>query len=836
MKHLFYPIILGLLLLLHACSPTETNDDNQLRVELDSLCARLLYDRVPADSARYLAEYAKEQALKLDYQDALWRSEMELAIMDFQNGDQDLADSCFQVLLDTHEMDSLGRGRAYYFQATHRLLQGQYKTGDSLMVLAEGYAHNYPRLQYNIAMNCANGQSFRKNRKKALEYLDRAGNLLYTRKMTKDSARFYHLRGGVLVQMGQLEEAESDIIKAKNLFITDHDSLEVAKALNTLFAIEIYRGNPEAAYKRLEEALAIHPKQGPPETLAMIYKNRGSTLSRLGRKQESLQSYWKAYDFSAEAQDSFALIRTRISIGIIYKDLGRMAEAASCFREASEDPMIRQRPVTWASAKVNQAKLLRDGGYLEEAQKLGEEAIEIMGDKGSAQIRGSALNDLASTYRVQNQEDKARTQFEKVLKFSKQHDLNSTWVDAHKSLGKMDLENGQPASALAHGQAALHNQPTQSDQFGRLGILFLISKAQFQLGNLPAAIDMGEQSMVLAEEMESEEFLREISEALSVYYEAQGKPQKGLDYARTNQKLVKSYIKSENEAVVHELQTRLDLDQKNTDIQFLSQENKLQEEELKNRMLWIGLLALLFLALGLLFFFWRKRNRLLRKNELLKVQVKFAEDKMEMENSMNEMRLLALQARLNPHFVFNCLVVLQSLIRKQQNDTAMTYLRDFSRLTRMVFEISQKPSLPLSEEIEFLQLYTKLENKRLLSDVTLEVEVQIGLDAEELFIPPLLLQPILENCFKHGFSESHEDKSIKLSFKKSDQGLQVIVSDNGKGLTGSVVKNRPSGIRITRKRLAILTHYEPEENTVILKNNPHGPGTRAELMIPLLSA
>ena len=163
-----------------------------------------------------------------------------------------------------------------------------------------------------------------------------------------------------------------------------------------------------------------------------------------------------------------------------------------------------------------------------------------------------------------------------------------------------------------------------------------------------------------------------------------------------------------------------------------------------------------------------------------------------------ELEHRALQAQMNPHFIFNCLNSIQSFIAEGDKENAMRYVTRFAQLTRAVLHFSGKSTIGLDEEIAALDHYLDLECLRAGKHVQCQLEVAPDIDTFDTELPPMLVQPFVENSFKHG-----NISRLDVIFHKTDGQLLVTVQDDGIGLTGKTSKlHQSKGIAITRERLA----------------------------------
>jgi LytS/YehU family sensor histidine kinase len=139
---------------------------------------------------------------------------------------------------------------------------------------------------------------------------------------------------------------------------------------------------------------------------------------------------------------------------------------------------------------------------------------------------------------------------------------------------------------------------------------------------------------------------------------------------------------------------------------------------------------------------------------------KLMEEKFELEKELNRSVLTSIKSQLNPHFFYNALNTIQSFVYMDDRKNASNYLGRFSKLTRTILEMSEKETISLKEEIEALTLYLELEKMRFEDSFSFEMNYQ-GVDAELENIPPMLIQPYVENAVKHGLLHKKGNKREK---------------------------------------------------------------------------
>lgn len=204
--------------------------------------------------------------------------------------------------------------------------------------------------------------------------------------------------------------------------------------------------------------------------------------------------------------------------------------------------------------------------------------------------------------------------------------------------------------------------------------------------------------------------------------------------------------------------------------------------------------------------------------------------------------LSALRAQLNPHFVFNSLTSLQHFIAANQNKLAIEYLVKFARLMRMILENSQSEIIPLSTEISFLELYIFMESLRLKDKVKFEIVIDEKLNPDKVYIPPMLIQPLIENSIVHGLVFKVKDGLVTVRFIYGEKYFLCRIEDNGIGreaarLNSPVfdqgIKKKSLGLKIAVERLRILNELykvNSELRIIDIANNDK-KGTVVEIQL-----
>jgi hypothetical protein len=212
---------------------------------------------------------------------------------------------------------------------------------------------------------------------------------------------------------------------------------------------------------------------------------------------------------------------------------------------------------------------------------------------------------------------------------------------------------------------------------------------------------------------------------------------------------------------------------------------------------------------------------LIINNRYRKIKRKAAEerDKLILEKKMLQYEQQALQLQLNPHFIFNALNNIQGRLSESDTKAARFQLAKFATLMRQILENSRRPWIPIKDEIATLENYMKVEQFARPELFTWSLDWSDEIDIEEDMIPPLMIQPFIENAIIHGFRSINYQGQIKVSFSKVAKRILCRIDDNGVGLVKSSIEKkkdkRSLATQVIRERLASLDPNFAQERLII---------------------
>jgi ligand-binding sensor domain-containing protein len=239
--------------------------------------------------------------------------------------------------------------------------------------------------------------------------------------------------------------------------------------------------------------------------------------------------------------------------------------------------------------------------------------------------------------------------------------------------------------------------------------------------------------------------------------------------------------------------------------------------------------ALILLLGGLIYFLYRYRIRQIKQ-------------KANLDKLLAETEMKALHAQMNPHFIFNCLNSIREMILNNENRQASRYLSKFAQMIRITLNHSTRPLTSLQQTLDYLHRYLEMEQIR-TAHFRYRIEVDEELEPESIMLPPMLIQPFLENAIWHGPRPQDAPMDLFIRFQLSGKRLLCIIEDNGIGIGESMAQKKTEpmshqsvGIENIRQRIQVLNKKYDFESTITIQDKNllgNGSGTIVTLYLPI---
>jgi len=688
----------------------------------------------------------------------------------------------------------------------------------------------------------------------------------------------------------------------KAMILNEQIGNKKAKAIYLTNSGTFYKdiSNFPKALELYSEALKIYEKLNEKRGMKTIYSNMGNINLLLSDYPTALLYSQKALMISEQLADSNGMINPLSTIGNMYITLADNEKALEYFKKALV--VARQIGVSDTSHILNSmGTAYHNMAKYEEAIKyylISAKAFEQSG-KNAGLLR--LLNNLGYLYYTISDYHAAMNYYNKALLAGKRPGTSKNEIlVVHLSIG--ELYRDVPDSILIQmgidpkerynksleyfnmgKQLALEVGSLINQRYAWEGLSIMYEKQE----DFPNALNSYKKYIVLRDKIINNEKEKKMSR-LTLQYEFDRKSDSiEIQRLRSDEKLRKQELLARQQQQLLELNKKeLEFNIKEKDLQklaylktqadlqneqllkqqkekqltisekekllqsaqviTLSQENDLNK--LKRRQQWlysIGMLLLLSLGASYFFYLNRLKQRKL-KMELAKEKADQEKKETEFQRNLADISLTALRSQMNPHFIFNCLNSIKLYTTQNDTQAASEYLTKFSRLIRLVMENSRNDRISLAAELEALRLYIEMEAMRFKEKLSYSISVDKDVEMDYIEIPPLLLQPYVENAIWHGLMHKEEGGRIDITaaMKKNEAILEIHITDNGVGRTKAeelqsktATRHKSYGMRVTSERIALINQIYKTGASVAIHDiiNDRGKvaGTHVIIQIPV---
>ena len=433
----------------------------------------------------------------------------------------------------------------------------------------------------------------------------------------------------------------------------------------------------------------------------------------------------------------------------------------------------------------------------------------------------TATANIANVYGSMGKADSAIYYYRKALEYKQVEGNVAYEANLYSNLSLMYGKAGNAKAALASAEKSLELIEANGIGFVRPTAYANASMAYLTNKDYERAEYYAKESLKLSEKQNNLFLQKAAWGTLADVFSARSDYQNALE-AHIKFSALKDSLNNQNRRVkVNRKQMEFDFENERA----LAQTELRRQTTIKKASIFGGVGLLIASALGFILY-KRRRDALTQKNEA------------EFNVLVSDTELKALRSQMNPHFIFNSLNSIGDYILKNDAAAAQNYLTQFAKLMRTVLENSEHKEISLMEDLKFIELYLQVESKRLPGKFSYTINVDNGLDVENILVPPLMLQPFIENSIWHGFNNKENQGHIAIDFKTKGDMLLCSVDDNGLGrMQNDTVSDKKSlGIAITENRIKILNRQKNVSGRLEIIDKSQNTGTRIEVSLPLQTA
>lgn len=608
-----------------------------------------------------------------------------------------------------------------------------------------------------------------------------------------------------------VEEEYSHAQEAVNIALELKDTLLYARALDNMGLLFRF-------HQQYLQSLPLHVKafdlviEHPvPAIYKMIFANNAGVAARYSEKYDlSVSYYLKALKFAEKENDLKNIAIASNGLGNALGNISnRRQEALNFFNQA------------------------------------------LKAEKERENNRGIAMNLLSiSHYYIDQQEfHQAREQLSQLMSLNQHLNDDHGLAITDEYFGLSYLEEGKNyPKAHEYFKKSLDRFIKLANVQKQAKLLAYIGTVADQQGKIAEALQYYKRSQLLADTISNKNLVIANAMSLSELYNGRNNPGEALKYYIIAQRFKDSINLHDQAIQIAALTQNHDLEKKESKIELLEVEEKrknehilLQQEKIKQQQTIFTLIIFSVVAILAIFLMQyqnrkakRKTVRLLQEQEKEKLQAVY-------ERNLAQAEMLASRMKINPHFLFNSLNAINNLIQQKDTEKASKYLIVFSRFVRMVLETSKKTVVSLKEELEIIRHYLILEENRFDNNFSFHIEQQINLPhADSVLIPPLLLQPYVENAIWHGLMPSKKQtKELNITVLQTDHDLEIRIEDNGIGRPKNKIykpanSHKSMGTEITQERIDLFNKSYDTQISCITKDTIDENGMPAGTLVKLM--
>ena len=629
-------------------------------------------------------------------------------------------------------------------------------------------------------------------------------------------------------QSKTLDSLNAELSRSKN-------DIDRAQILN-LIADELKSANPKLMLQYSERALKLAQKIKYKLAEGNAYLNLGNANIILGNYPQALRHFTNAQAvFEKESASGNSkdirngLARAYGSIGIVFSEQSNYAKALQ----------YNLKAVKIYEAEGNLAKCARiynNIGIVYKSQGEDFKALDYFikclkiqeksGDKSSA----ITTTNIGNIYLAQKNYPKASEYYSKAHALFKRYPDARGLGELYNNLALYYKNTGETQKALESCNNALVQFDSIDDKFGASDTYALLGEIFYDEGDYLKALSNTGKSLSLGKALAIPERIRDSEKKLSEIYQKLDKPDEALEHYKqftiaedsiSNYENIRNSVRAEMNFEFEKKEALRKKEQEKKEIIYGEQAKRHQQQI-------VFVILFILLVFGIIFLIY---NRLQLKKTLT------------LQKELAEYEQKALHLQMNPHFVFNCLGSISSFIVQNGTDSAIKYLSKFSKLMRLTLEYSKESLIPIDREIESLQNYLELEQLRFNNVFDFSITKSSDIE-DDMALPPLLLQPFVENAIIHGLVPKKESGKIDIDFSIKNNCLVCSITDDGIGFEkskeikeNSIPVHKSMALDITRKRLEMMEAVTSKNSKVDIAElvNEKGEvlGTKVILSLPV---
>jgi tetratricopeptide (TPR) repeat protein len=586
--------------------------------------------------------------------------------------------------------------------------------------------------------------------------------------------------------------------------------------------------NPSDALSKVKEVLALSVAKGDASTEAKCYVLIGEINENIHEWALAKENYQQAYDVfvspkSGATTESKKILR---GLGTSNLKLNQYGESLRFFNE-----LLTQRLSTSEKqdCQLDISEVNFQMGDYDMALKTVDDILSQNKKTSFSSFGTRAQNQKAKILARMNNLDKSQSLFSNSLNQASAAEKPDAMQKQSIQETKEEIAGALRSQKKYDEEINLRNQSIEynvkSNDFAEVTKDKVeIGKTLVEKGDNSAALKELEEAGKIADTLNNPKEQANAFLALADQYDKNGRSNEALSaYKKYSQAVARNDNLNEVELTAKSnlLKQQKDIAELSNNISIEKREEKIEQGTLFRQQLIIYGLLVIILIIGVTsYFIYKSAQASKTANQML--------------------ALKSLRSQMNPHFIFNALNSVNHFIAQQDERTANKFLSEFSQLMRLVLENSQEDFISLQREQEILALYLKLEHYRFRDKFDYEIVADQTINGETIEVPPMLIQPYIENAVWHGLRYKEEKGKLVLRFSQDSENLVVEITDDGIGRkksqelkTTNQKKHNSTGLKNIQERLSIINTVYKANYRVSIEDVQGGSGTHVKIFLPL---
>lgn len=609
------------------------------------------------------------------------------------------------------------------------------------------------------------------------------------------------------------------------------------------------KGEDSMAMLMYQTALTLHRNNNNLSGVARMYNNIGLLYFNQSDYYKAISFHQNALDILQELKDTSRITGALNNIGVDYQYLADYPKALGYFLQAlhiyekTGDPQAYGTGL--ANTNANIGLIYKNLEQYNSALQYQQKALTIYEQLNNRQGIANTYGNIGVLYDKMSQTQQAIDYFMKALAINKELGNHRKIASDMTNAGVTYMELNEYEKAFDLLGQSLKIYESSGDRnnvslvMNQLGEVYLHAPNSFYIkkgippGNrYTTAIQYKRDALKVAREIDALDRQSEALKTLSELYEQKQDAMNALTTFRQYIAVRDSIMNDEKRTAIARQEAAFEFDKKAAVLQATHEKETaiinadIKRERIVKNAVVAGIILVIVAGIVAYALYKRKRDEEEKRKEA------------EYKTRVADTEMKALRAQMNPHFIFNSLNSIADYISRNDIAAADTYLTRFAKLMRLILENSEQKMVSLEDDLKALELYMQLEAKRLNGKFSFVINIDDTVEASNIFVPPLILQPFVENSIWHGIAPKEGTGKISINISSDNHLLKCSVEDDGVGrkkehVREDTLQNRKKslGMKITEERIDILNKESNSEGGIILTDLDQG--LKAEILLPL---